>query len=194
MSKSLTSKGAKHAASDSCIPHLSSFQNECNPWDAGMMGLGHPVVACSLLIRYFLQRACHSKVANSVCSDYVFVISNTSYMPMTQKFRSPAKLLPRSSGPLDPTSYSAASLDVCWLPKSRPRESAHLHCAILHPDQESGTHAWPYPFLLLSVVIERKASSTRSLHSGSSHSFVVPSSLGDTIWGLQGWHIFIWFL
>lgn len=130
----------------------------------------HLVVACSLLTRCFLQRARCSKVANSVCSGYVFVISNTSYMPMTQKLKSPAKILPQSSGPSDPAAYSAAPLDVCWLPKSRPREPAHLnHATCVQGKALRSLPVIPCSFQPGDHQMPRPPPPT-PLHSGSSHS------------------------
>lgn len=79
------------------------------------MGRWHPVRNSNPLGSVFsrlnprlLQGALCSKVANLVCSDYVFVVSNAIYMPVTQSFRSSAKILPPSSRPLDPAAYAPA--------------------------------------------------------------------------------------
>lgn len=104
----------------------------------------------------------------------MFVISNTSYMPMTQKFKSPAKILPQSSGPSDPAAYSAAPLDVCWLPKSRPREPAHLNRATC----VQGKALRSLPVISCSFNLgdhQIRVSFTHSSPHGSSHS----------LWSLQ---------
>lgn len=48
----------------------------------------------------FLQRGHCLKLANLVYSDYVLVVSNTIYMPVTQKFVFSAKILPLCCRPL----------------------------------------------------------------------------------------------
>lgn len=105
----------------------------------------------------------------------MFVISNTSYMPMTQKFKSPAKILPQSSGPSDPAAYSAAPLNVCWLPKSRPREPAHLnHATCIQGKALRSLPVISFSFHLGDHQMSRPPPST-PLHNGSSHS----------LWSLQ---------